>query len=123
MENDREPRWGDRLMQAHDVLRQQVAAARAALPAGAGLSEQLRTHCETVCVYLHGHHTSEDGGFFPHVETKFPGLEEAIARLRREHVVVDRVLSELKAVNDGEDPEQARVQLDQLASMLEAHFA
>lgn len=119
------PAWGDRLMEAHGALRGFVAAARAAPSSGAapGLAEQLRVHCQTVCVYLHGHHTTEDGAFFPHLAEVNPELGPALERLRREHVVVDRILRDLDALVGAEDAGRVREELDRLATELEAHFA
>ncbi|MCT2587173.1 hemerythrin domain-containing protein [Actinophytocola gossypii] len=118
------PGWGDRLVAAHDALRGSVAAARAAPSAnGAGLAEQLRNHCETVCVYLHGHHTTEDGALFPHLADVDPGLAPALERLRREHVVVDRILRDVDALVAAVEPERVREELDRLATELDAHFA
>lgn len=113
-------------MEAHTVLRGMIAAAQAALPPAApapSLTEQLRNHCQTVCAYLHGHHTSEDGGFFPHLATVNPELGPVLDRLRREHVVVDRILTELDTLTRIEDAGQIRATLGRLTAELEEHFA
>lgn len=115
------PRWGDRLAEAHAALRGIIAPARAALPPTPvpSLTEQLRNHCQTVCAYLHGHHTSEDDALFPHLAEARPALD----RLRREHVVVDRILTELDTLAHTEDTRQIRSTLDRLTAELEEHFA
>jgi hypothetical protein len=117
--------WGDRLAQAHNALRGFVAAARTEPASGAAssLTEQLRIHCQNVCVYLHGHHTSEDNAFFPYLAEAFPELAPALIRLRREHVVVDRILNDLDALGEAGDVERVRTELGRLAGELEAHFA
>jgi hemerythrin-like domain-containing protein len=112
-------------MAAHNALRGFVAAARAAPSSDAApsLTEQLRAHCQTVCAYLHGHHTSEDSAFFPYLAQVNPDLGPALERLRREHLVVDRILRDLDASVGADDAGRVREELDRLATELETHFA
>ncbi|MFX4273282.1 hemerythrin domain-containing protein [Propionibacteriaceae bacterium Y1685] len=126
---DNEPQgWGDRLVEAHQMLRRIIAeaigaAARAELGPTATLVEQMRTHCETTCAYLHGHHTTEDDAIFPHLITTNPDLAAAIERLRREHAVVAEQLQQLDADSERRQVEDVHQRLVELSTHLARHFA
>ncbi|MFJ8957580.1 hemerythrin domain-containing protein [Streptomyces sp. NPDC102381] len=130
---------GDELVEVHDLFRERMAAIReeiaavtsgAASPDIAAMSDavagmSLKEHCLTMCEALHGHHTREDGGLFRAVETGAPHLAGAVARLRREHVVVDESLHKIRALFDTvglADPERLQRELEQLFNSLEEHF-
>lgn len=98
---------------------------------GADLASRLRRHCLTFCYALQTHHTRENGSFTA-FEKQFPQLAPAIARLRREHEVVERDLAEFEALVNGDgaelpadpaDAEKLRAGLERVVTGLEEHFA
>ncbi|MFJ9109813.1 hemerythrin domain-containing protein [Streptomyces sp. NPDC102283] len=130
---------GDELVEVHDMFRERMAAIReeiAAVVSGAAPADttavsdavaglSLKEHCLTMCEALHGHHTREDGGLFLILEKEVPQLADALARLRREHGVVDRSLREIRALLDTvglTDPERLQRELERLFDSLEEHF-
>jgi iron-sulfur cluster repair protein YtfE (RIC family) len=139
---------GDELRQLHDWYRQELAALREQVGAyldepttalGTGraapnLGRQLRERCLTFCDALGRHHTGEDTVVFPHLKERFPELDRALLRLRREHTVVERLRDDLQALltrlggdgsGDGTEPnhpEQLRADIERLTSELERHF-
>ncbi|MFD7912037.1 hemerythrin domain-containing protein [Streptomyces sp. NPDC059752] len=130
---------GDELVEVHDMFRERMAAIReeiAAVTSGAAAADTtvvsdavggltLKEHCLTMCEALHGHHTREDGGLFQALEAEAPHLSDALARLRGEHVVVDRSLREIRALLDTvglADPERLQRELERLFDSLEEHF-
>ncbi|MER6772858.1 hemerythrin domain-containing protein [Streptomyces bacillaris] len=128
---------GDFLLRVHADLRRELAAVRKEFddaiagrptspPPGPGLRAQLSFHCLAVCDLLTGHHTHEDGAF-AYFEQEMPQLAPAIARLREEHEVVARSLTELRellARFDGGEigPEEVRDEVVRLTANLEEHF-
>jgi deazaflavin-dependent oxidoreductase (nitroreductase family) len=135
---------GDYLVRVHDELRGELAAVRdevdeflagRAGPPSGSLSPSLALHCVSFCDALHIHHTREDGTFSS-FEKQFPELAPALDRLRGEHHVVARALTELQALlsgtnvggatagdTDKTDADTIRGELTRLAADLEAHFA
>ena len=111
-----------------DGLRQTRIEAEALAGPGAGtaaLGLRLRAHCLAFCEGLHAHHSHEDEAGFPYFEQLDPALRPVIERLRAEHVVVERLRTELLALldgADGSDPARFRRELDRLAESLEAHL-
>lgn len=130
--------WGEGLVKVHDGLRFELAALRREVDAyfteaGTGLPRvapplgmQLRTRCLTFCAAVHDHHTEEDNGGFPYVEQRRPELAPTMERLRREHVVVERLLTGIRELLDDVTRAEAtkvRSTLDELAEQLLAHLA
>ncbi|GAA4220070.1 deazaflavin-dependent oxidoreductase (nitroreductase family) [Streptosporangium album] len=116
---------GDSLKTIHDAFRRELALIRKELAeSGPGLGAQLRVNCLTLCQGLHHHHTGEDGRMFPHLEEHHPELAPALARLRREHEVVERLLVQLQALisGDGPGPGAVLAEVDRLTAELEAHL-
>ncbi|WP_182902509.1 hemerythrin domain-containing protein [Microbispora sp. H10830] len=107
---------GDELVKLHDSFRRRLAELRTP-----GSRPDLREHCLTFCEALHVHHAGEDDVLFPHLDGLHPELAGVLARLRREHRVVGRILARIRALLDGGDPEIA-AELDRLAGELEAHL-
>jgi deazaflavin-dependent oxidoreductase (nitroreductase family) len=125
---------GDYLVRVHDELRGELSAVRQevgdflagrAEPPSGGLAPSLTLHCLTLCDALHVHHTREDGTFSSFGK-QFPELAPALDRLRREHHVVARALTDLQSLlaDAGKtDAEKVRSELTRLTADLEAHFA
>ncbi|GAA4221163.1 hypothetical protein GCM10023075_09050 [Streptosporangium album] len=93
------------------------------------LGQELARHCLTFCGALHAHHTNE-GGAFTVFEKQFPDLTPALDRLRREHHLVARALTDLQTLladltsaTGTADADRLRAELERLASELEEHFA
>lgn len=119
--------WGDRLAEAHRMLRGFVAeAVRAAVQEDLGpsatLTEQMKAHCETACFYLHGHHDAENGMIFPHLVQVRPDLEGTIDRLLDEHRVIAERLADVEAAVQDGDPPALAARLERLSNYVEAHF-
>ncbi|MFF0484511.1 nitroreductase/quinone reductase family protein [Streptomyces sp. NPDC004435] len=112
------------LMEVHDGLRAELAALREGLAApGLRLGPGLARHCLAFCTALHTHHTAEDG-VFDQLRERFPHLAEDLDRMREEHRVVARAVTELEALlASGAAPELLRPDVEPLAAELEAHFA
>lgn len=130
---------GDELVEVHDMFRERMEAIRkeiAAVTSGAAPADtaamsdavagmSLKEHCLTMCEALHGHHMREDGGLFRAAEAAAPHLADAMARLRREHIVVDESLREIRALFDTvglTEPERLQRELERLFDSLEEHF-
>ncbi|MFC9976013.1 nitroreductase/quinone reductase family protein [Spirillospora sp. NPDC127200] len=121
----------DHLVKVHEQLRRDLAALREEAAAhrdarpSAGLVEQLRAHCRTVCGTLTEHHTREDGTF-PRLREHAPELTPVLDRLRREHVEIARKKQALLDLVEGrdaaDDPARFAAELDRLAGELEEHF-
>jgi deazaflavin-dependent oxidoreductase (nitroreductase family) len=136
--------FGEELREVHGWFRQELATLRAEVGAyldehaaapGTGrpaprLGRQLREHCLSFCDALDRHHTGEDAVAFPHLQERFPELDPALDRLRREHAVVQRLRDDLQALLATLDtgdatrnhPDRLRADIERLASELEAHF-
>ncbi|MET9344620.1 nitroreductase/quinone reductase family protein [Nonomuraea sp. NPDC003804] len=112
--------FGDELVRVHGWLRDELAKVRKGAAQGQGLSAELRAHCLTFCDALHFHHGAEDNVAFPHLEETHPELADALARLRREHTVVARLIRRLRALLD--EGGDAAGEVERLAAELEAHF-
>ncbi|THV32890.1 hemerythrin domain-containing protein [Glycomyces buryatensis] len=128
---------GDKLIEIHDALREQLdrvrseadahfaAAAESAEPPKPGLGLQLRQHCLTFCEFLTFHHDSEENGVFPSLAEHHPHLREPIDRLREEHKVVNRLKDEIAAlVGDIElfDAAAFATELESMTDRLHAHL-
>ncbi|WP_261987548.1 nitroreductase/quinone reductase family protein [Actinomadura sp. HBU206391] len=135
---------GEELRELHGWFRQELATLRDDVEAylgdqatapGAGratpqVARQLRERCLSFCEGLGRHHTGEDTVAFPHLKERFPELDQALDRLRREHAVVERLRGELQAALGTLDtggagqqgPDRLRADVERLASELEAHF-
>lgn len=132
-----EGRWGDELVRTHDRLRADLNALRAEVSAYAALAAggarpvpslglQLRVNCLAFCEAVHLHHTHEDGEGFPFLRDRAPHLAPVLDRLGREHVVVARILDELRACLADVaaiDPARLRRETYRLTADLEAHLA
>ncbi|MFD0853953.1 nitroreductase/quinone reductase family protein, partial [Actinomadura adrarensis] len=135
---------GDVLLNAHRVLRQDLASLRSEVDAYLAdgqnteqggenseqskpeLAEQIRAHCVAFCGALHGHHEGEENQGFPPLERIHPELKPVLDRLRREHTVVAEMRQELQALLDdidAADPAHVRAELERVHTQLEAHYA
>ncbi|MFF5212849.1 nitroreductase/quinone reductase family protein [Streptosporangium sp. NPDC000396] len=117
--------WGDGLKVIHDAFRRELALIRKEVAeSGPGLGAQLRVNCLTLCQGLHHHHTGEDGRMFPSLEERHPELAPVLARLRREHTVVEQHLTRLRALvsGDGSDAGAVLAEVNRLTADLEAHL-
>ncbi|GAA3607401.1 nitroreductase/quinone reductase family protein [Nonomuraea rosea] len=118
-------RMGDMLRNVHDAFRRELAVIREEVrTSGPRLGAQLRINCLTMCQGLHVHHSHEDRGLFAALESRYPELAEVLARLRAEHVVVQRLLEQLQTslADDGLTPETLLTEVDRLTQELEAHL-
>ncbi|WP_024874988.1 nitroreductase/quinone reductase family protein [Saccharomonospora piscinae] len=116
--------WGQQTKLIHDVFRREMALVRAEVAhSGPGLGAQLRINCLTLCQGLRHHHTGEDEGTFPVVETHHPELAPALRRLRAEHETLARLLGELEDVLRGDTgSDEVRARVDDLTLRVEAHL-
>lgn len=92
--------WHRELQDVHHRLEKALKDARKAIRRGEraqALKPELRIFCYTFCSALGSHHRSEDDHFFPALLRQAPELAPAIARLRREHEVLARLLARLPA--------------------------
>ncbi len=115
-------------MEAHEALRRMIAeaigaAAQAELGPTATLVEQMRTHCEIACAYLHGHHASEEDAILPHLLSTNPDLATTVERLSREHDIIAEQLRQLEADGDSRPVKELHQALLALSSHLDKHFA
>jgi deazaflavin-dependent oxidoreductase (nitroreductase family) len=117
--------WGDGLKAIHDAFRRELALIRKEVAgSGPGLGAQLRVNCLTLCQGLHHHHMGEDGRMFPSLEERHPELTPVLSRLRREHEVIEQLLTRLKSLVSGEGADARTVldEVDRLTAELEAHL-
>jgi deazaflavin-dependent oxidoreductase (nitroreductase family) len=122
---DRVAAGAAQLRAIHDQLRADLAELRARLaddrPALA-LPPSLLEHCLAFCGSVLGHHDRESAAF-PDLERRFPELGPGLRRIRAEHVVVARLVTQLRELIAGEhDRTTLRSWVDRLAAELEAHF-
>ncbi|MFG1707601.1 nitroreductase/quinone reductase family protein [Nonomuraea sp. M3C6] len=103
---------GDELIRVHGYLRGELAKLRA----GEAGASDLRAHCLAFCDAVSFHHSGEDRVAFPHLERLFPELKQPLDRLRGEHVVIAKLVEELREATEPET-------LDRISGELEAHFA
>jgi deazaflavin-dependent oxidoreductase (nitroreductase family) len=116
---------GDGLKAIHDGFRRELVIIRREIAqSGPGLGTQLRVNCLTMCQGLSNHHMGEDGQMFPALERQHPELAESLSRLRREHEVVIRLLTDIQKLisSDQADPATLLAEFDRLATELEAHL-
>src|SRR5919197_5397231 len=104
------------LREAHATLRADLATVRS------GLRPDLLTHCLAFCEALSAHHGKESAAF-PLLDERFPELAAVLERLRDEHTVLARTLTELEKVLPSLDTGEAHTRFDRLAADVEAHFA
>ncbi|MFI6711391.1 nitroreductase/quinone reductase family protein [Nonomuraea sp. NPDC050478] len=118
-------RPGDGLKLIHDAFRKELAIVRKEVAeSGGGLGAQLRINCLAVCQGLSHHHTMEDAHMFPHLDEQYPEIADVMARLRREHEEIARLLEELQRLVAGEHTDRAAVsaEVDRLTAQVEAHL-
>jgi deazaflavin-dependent oxidoreductase (nitroreductase family) len=117
---------GAQLRAIHDGLRSDLADLRAQLAdghQGARLSPSLQQHCLTFCGSVAAHHDRESAAF-PDLERRFPELGPGLQRIRAEHVVVARIVGELRdLLAGGTERDAMRAGIDRLAAELDVHFA
>ncbi|MFT7838700.1 nitroreductase/quinone reductase family protein [Saccharothrix sp. BKS2] len=115
--------WGAALKLVHDAFRRELRTIRSEVAAsGTTLGAQLKVNCLTACQGLSFHHTAEDTGTFPGLETRFPELGPTLDRLRGEHEHIAGLLAELRRTLDRDDPVTLRADVDRLITDLEAHL-
>ncbi|WP_433263784.1 nitroreductase/quinone reductase family protein [Actinosynnema sp. CS-041913] len=99
---------GVQLKRHHAALREELVRLREDPEA----RRDLMSHCLAFCSHLRLHHVREDGAFTA-IENEFPDLAPVVARLRAEHRVIAKALTEVEATGD----------VDGLLEELDAHFA
>jgi deazaflavin-dependent oxidoreductase (nitroreductase family) len=116
---------GAQLRAIHDQLRSDLAELRTRLAddrSEVDLPPSLLEHCIAFCGSVLGHHDRESAAF-PELERRFPELGPGLSRIRAEHVVVARLVTQLRELLAGEhDRATLRSGVDRLATELEAHF-
>jgi deazaflavin-dependent oxidoreductase (nitroreductase family) len=116
---------GAQLRAIHDQLRADLAELRTRLAddrSEVDLPPSLLEHCIAFCGSVLGHHDRESAAF-PELERRFPELGPGLSRIRAEHVVVARLVTQLRELLAGEhDRATLRSGVDRLATELEAHF-
>ncbi len=122
---------GAQLRAIHDQLRADLAELRTRLaddrfgvefPPSLLGRPSLIEHCIAFCGSVLGHHDRESAAF-PDLERRFPELGPGLRRIRAEHVVVARLVTQLRELLAGEhDRATLRSGVDRLATELEAHF-
>jgi len=115
---------GEAVKVVHDAFRRELALLRQEIAgAGPALGAQLRVNCLTFCHGLHNHHTGEDLGLFPMIESRHPESAPVVALLREEHERIAALVEELRrAVADPADPAAVRAEVERLTTELEAHL-
>ncbi|WP_119727500.1 nitroreductase/quinone reductase family protein [Thermomonospora amylolytica] len=116
---------GEGLKAVHDAFRRELAILRREVAeAGPRLGAQLRVNCLAFCQGLHHHHTIEDAQTFPFLGERHPELAATLARLRAEHVTVQRLLERLQElVSAGDaDPRALLPEVERLSAELKAHL-
>ena len=135
-DGNRADAYGERLIEIHDWLRDELTQLRADLhafpdgsPAGGTRLRDLRTHCLAFCTAVTGHHTAEDEAGFPALAEHMPELTPVLEQLQHDHGLIADVLTRLEEVTCGADPaggpeEAARIdrEVEGLAAILESHF-
>ncbi|HLU73287.1 MAG TPA: nitroreductase/quinone reductase family protein [Nonomuraea sp.] len=118
-------RPGEGLKLVHDAFRRELAVIRAEVAAsGAGLGAQLRINCLAFCRGLSHHHGMEDAHLFPHLDRQYPEIADVMARLRREHEEMARLLAELQQLLTAGHLDRAALsaEVDRLTAEVEAHL-
>ncbi|MDA0637217.1 nitroreductase/quinone reductase family protein [Nonomuraea sp. MCN248] len=118
-------RPGDALKLIHDAMRRELAIVRQEVAASGGtLGAQLRVNCLAVCQGLSHHHRMEDAHLFPRVGEQYPELADVMARLRREHEEIARLLEKLQRLLGAGHADRATVseEVDRLTAQVEAHL-
>lgn len=119
--------WHRELQDVHHRLEKALKDARKAIRRGEraqALKPELRIFCYTFCSALGSHHRSEDDHFFPALLRQAPELAPAIARLRREHEVLARLLAGFQHALDGPrtSPRRLFQQINEVKATMKAHF-
>lgn len=115
---------GEAIRLVHDALRRELALIRKEMAAGgSSLGAQLRVNCLTFCQGLDNHHAGEDTMMFPFLAERYPGFAPVLERLSREHERIAALVGELRRAVAGEDPAEARAEVERLTGELEDHLA
>jgi hypothetical protein len=123
------PRLSEQLIEAHQTLRERLAALRQEIADGAarpGLPGDLRGHCLSFCGAVHAHHTSEDDQAFPALRAAEPALAPVIDKLIEDHHLVAAILQQVRELLTSRPvtpPATLRRELDGLTAILESHFS
>ena len=129
--DDRAAAWGQRLIEIHDWLREELARVREELATGPSrLETDVRAHCAAFCSTVHQHHAGEDGMVFPALAEHAPELRGTLAKLAEDHLLIADVLTRLDALLTTTSPDagadelaHVRAEVDGLAAILESHLA
>ena len=116
---------GDRLVEVHSWLRDELTTLRRQADEGTPLQlgKHLREHCLNFCDALTKHHTGEDMGAFPMLARQFPALAPTLRKLGEDHAVVADLQAQIRTlVTTESDPARLRTELNRLATRLESHF-
>lgn len=118
--------WGQELREVHKRLRDALEVARAAIEDGASgptAARELQLYCIGFCTALTGHHRSEDATLFDAVLAAQPDLAPVVADLKRDHSMLDHLLSGLeRAARSGADRDEMLRHLDGIDAVMETHF-
>ncbi|MDF5753043.1 hemerythrin domain-containing protein [Spongiactinospora sp. TRM90649] len=127
MFRDRVFAWHLELQNVHHRLEKALEDARKAIRSGLraqALNGELLAFCYTFCSALGSHHRSEDAEFFPALLKRMPELEPEIARLRREHQILARLLAEFQRSLESPEatPQELFLQINNIKANMKAHF-
>jgi len=124
------------IARARSLLNQMEAGGKADLAghvAGMEITQNFQTFgnlCGRECMVLDAHHNIEEAHMFPNLEaTGVKGVQTVVAKLRKEHKIVHRLIELLydAAVDLVQDPNEAhfkaaRALFDQLEAVVRSHF-
>lgn len=115
--------WHHEMRAVHQRVRDALEVARESLRSGDATAGggDLLLYCRGFCTALSAHHTSEDGGLFPAIAARHPGLAAVLDKLRQDHSMIAHLVTELDRAR-GASAEEAERHLDGIGAIMESHF-
>lgn len=114
------------LIDAHQALRERLSLLRAEAASGAGVPDDLLSHCLGFCTAIRAHHTGEDGQLLPALRAAAPELAPVIDKLIEDHGLVAGILQKIRDLVGSApiraEPAALARELDGLMAILESHF-
>ena len=118
--------WSNELRAVHQRLRDALAVAGSAIPAGSPeqAARDLLLYCRGFCVALDRHHRGEDRSLFPAIEAAHPDLAPVLRSLERDHSMIAHLLAELEtAIDRSASAAELVTHLNGVGAVMESHFA